>query len=215
MDSLLRRLLPAHAVAVDGVVTVLIAVAGPGSSELAVMPGVPDWAAVVIAAFGVLPAAWRRRWPRAVLAVTAVGWAVATALTPSPAPALAVAFVMYLIPLRFPRRDALGMLAATLLVLTAGLAVFAVSGHGIYRPGGASEAGGLLAENGLLVVVAWLIGHSVRQRRAYSGQLRRADRARRGTPRAGVDRGDQPRRAARDAGVARRPAGRSWPARVG
>ncbi len=168
MDSLLRRLLPAHPVAVDGALTVLIAVvAGAGFRELAFLPGVPHWAAVVIAALAVLPAAWRRRWPRAVLAVTAASWAAAAALSTSPVPALAVAFVTYLIPLRLPRRDALGLLAGTLLVFAAGLAVFAVSGHGIYRAGGTGEAGRLLAENGLLVAVAWLAGHSVRQQRAY------------------------------------------------
>src|SRR5579863_5076888 len=74
MDSLLRRPLSAPPAVVDGLVTALIA-AVAGSGELAFLPGFPRWAAAVIAAAGILPAAWRRRWPRAVLAVTAAGWA--------------------------------------------------------------------------------------------------------------------------------------------
>lgn len=166
MDSRLRRPLSAPPAVVDGVVTALIA-AVAGSGELAFLPGIPHWAAVVIAVPGILPVAWRRRWPRAALAVTAAGWAGMTALSTSPVPALAVAFVMYLIPLRFGWRYAAGMLAGTLLVLAAGLTAFAVVSHGVYRPAGASEAALLLAENGLLVAVAWLIGCTVRQQRAY------------------------------------------------
>ena len=181
MDSLLRRLLSAPPAAVDGVATVLIAVVAPvGFSELAFLSAVPRWLAVVIAAAGLLPAAWRRRWPRTVLALTATGWAVAAALSTSPTPALTVAFVMYLIPLRFSWRDALGMLAGTLLALAAGLAVFAVAAHGVDRPAGAGEAGGRLLENGLLVVVAWLIGALVRQQRAQAAgrQVQAEERAR-------------------------------------
>jgi signal transduction histidine kinase len=168
MDALLKRPLAAPPAAVDGAITALIAVmTGAFFQEVAFLQGIPRWAGVVVAAVGVLPAAWRRRWPRAVLAVTAVSWAVAAALSPSPAPALAVAFCIYLIPLRFRLRDALGMLAGTLLVLAAGLAVFAVSRHGVYRPGGASQAAALLLESGLLVAIAWMIGYTVRQQRAY------------------------------------------------
>jgi len=178
MDSLLRRLLSAPAAAVDGVLVAVVALAGFG--ELAFLSAVPRWLAVVIAAAGLLPAAWRRRWPRTVLALTATGWAVAAALSTSPAPALTVAFVMYLIPLRFSWRDALGMLAGTLLALAAGLAVFAVAAHGPARPAGAGEAGGRLLENGLLVVVAWLIGALVRQQRAQAAgrQVQAEERAR-------------------------------------
>jgi signal transduction histidine kinase len=101
------------------------------------------------------------------LAVTVTSAAVVTALNASPDPALAGAFVMYLIPLRFPRRDALWMLAGALLVTLAGLTVFAFTRHGVYRTGGAATAAGLFAESALLIVVAWIIGYSVRQHRAY------------------------------------------------
>jgi signal transduction histidine kinase len=93
--------------------------------------------------------------------------AVTTALNTSPDPALAVAFVMYLIPLRFARRDALGMLAGALLVTLVGLTVFAFARHGVYGSGGAGTAAGLFAESALVVVVAWMIGYAVRQQRAY------------------------------------------------
>ena len=174
---LLKQLLSAHQVAVDVAVTALLTlVYGIAFGEPAYLQDIPRWAAAVFAVFAVVPAAWRRRWPRAVLAVTVISGAVTMALSTSPDPALAVAFVMYLIPLRFARRDALWMLAGTLLVITAGLAVFAFARHGVYGTGGAVTAAGLLAENALLVVVAWMIGYSVRQQRAYlAGRQERAE----------------------------------------
>ena len=95
----------------------------------------------MLAVLSVIPAAWRRRWPAAVLAVTVTSGAVTTALNTSPDPALAVAFVMYLIPLRFARRDALRMLAGALLVTPAGVAVFAFTRHGVYGTGGGGHRG--------------------------------------------------------------------------
>ena len=165
---LLKQVLSAHQVAVDVAITVLLTVVyGIAFQDPADLQAIPQWAAAVIVALSVLPAAWRRRWPRAVLAVIVTSAAVATALSTSPDPALAAAFVMYLIPLRFARRDALRMLAATLLVMTAGLAVFAFTRHGVYGAGGAGDAALKLLEDALLVVVAWLIGYSVRQQHVY------------------------------------------------
>ena len=165
---LLKQLLSAHQVAVDAAVTALLVAAyGVAFGEPADLQAIPRWAAAVLAVLAVIPVAWRRRWPRAVLAVTVTSGAVATALSTSPSPALAVAFVMYLIPLRFARRDALRMLAGALLVMTAGAAVFAFARHGVYGTGGVGDAAGLLLEDALLVVVAWLIGYSVRQQHAY------------------------------------------------
>jgi signal transduction histidine kinase len=79
---------------------------------------------------------------------------------------------MYLVPLLFPPRDALRLLAGALLVTAAGLVAFAVVPHGIYGAGGAGSAADLLLESGLLITAAWMIGYSVRQQRAYAAGLR-------------------------------------------
>ena len=108
------------------------------------------------------------------LALVVTGGAVAVAISSSPVPPLAAAFVIYLIPLRFPRRDALWLLAGTLLVIAAGLAAFGFIPHGGYGPetGGIGKAAGLLLESWLLVAVAWLIGYSVRQQRGQAADRR-------------------------------------------
>jgi signal transduction histidine kinase len=95
------------------------------------------------------------------------GGAVATAVSRNPdLPPLAVAFTMYLIPLRFPRRDALWLLAGALLVTAAPLAALASDPA---RPVG--DVAGLLLGGGLLVTAAWAFGYSVRQQRAYTAGL--------------------------------------------
>lgn len=180
MDSLApprRRLRPVHWIAIDCAFTALMLLV----YELKAAPflrGIPGWAAVAIVVVAVIPAAFRRRWPRTVLALVVTAGAVATALSSSPVPPLAAAFVMYMIPLRFPRRDALWLLAGMLLVMTVGLAVFAVTPHA-YGPetGTTGKAAGLLLEGGLLVAVAWLIGYSVRQQRGQAaGRREQAER---------------------------------------
>jgi signal transduction histidine kinase len=170
---LLRQLRPGHWVAIDYAVTALLALAAiVAFRELADFRGVPRLAAAAIVTIAVLPAAVRRRWPRAALALVVAGSAVAMALSTSPAPALAAAFVMYLIPLRRPRPEALRLLAGTLVALAAGLTAFALVPHGVYGPGGLSKAIAVLLESGLLVTAAWMIGYSVRQQRSYSAGLR-------------------------------------------
>ena len=128
--------------------------------------GIPYWASTAIVAVAVLPAAFRRRWPRTVLALVVAGGAVATAVSTSPDPPLAVAFVMYLIPLRFPRRESLWLLAGALLVTAAPLAAFASDpDHAV------GNAFGLLLVSELLVTGAWMMGYSVRQQRACTASL--------------------------------------------
>jgi signal transduction histidine kinase len=166
---LLKQMRPAHWVALDYVATALLALGyAVGGKSLADLHGVPDWAAAVIVAIAVLPAALRRRRPLTGLALVVAGGAIATALSSSPAPALAVAFVMYLIPLRFPLRESLRILIGVLLVQAAALGGFVIVRHGAYRTGGAGDAAYLLAENALFITVAWGIGYAVHQQRLYT-----------------------------------------------
>ena len=142
----------------------------------AIPAGSPILGSRRVVAVAVVPAAFRRCWPRTVLALVVVAAAVATALSSvpwlvaafvSPVLWLVAAFATYVIPLRFPRRDALRLLAGTLLVMATGLTAFAINPDGGYGPetGTIGKAVGLLLEGGLLVTVAWLIGYSVRQQR--------------------------------------------------
>jgi signal transduction histidine kinase len=165
---------PGHWIAVDCAVTALMVLVYLALKAVPFLRGIPLWAAVALVVVAVVPAAFRRRWPRTVLALVVTAGAVATAVSSSPVPPLAVAFVIYLIPLRFPRRDALWLLAGTLLVTAGGLAGFAVIPHGPYgpEPGTIGKGAGLLLEGGLLVTVAWLIGYAVRQQRGQAADRR-------------------------------------------
>jgi signal transduction histidine kinase len=170
----LRRLRPVHWLAIDCACTALMALVYVELRAAPFLRGIPLWAAAAIVAVAVVPAAFRRRWPRTVLALVVTAGAVATAISSSPVPPLAAAFVMYVIPLRFPRRDALWLLAGTLLVMAAGLAAFAAVPHGSGGPetGTIGKAAGLLLESGLLVTVAWLTGYAVRQQRGQAADRR-------------------------------------------
>ena len=163
---------PGHWVAVDCVVTALMLLVYVRLKAAPFLRGIPSWAAIAIVLVAVVPAAFRRRWPRTVLALVVTAGAVAMAFSSSPVPPLAVAFVLYLIALRFPRPETLWLLAGTLLVTAAGLTVFAVTRHGGYGTGTIGKAAGLLLESGLLVTVAWLIGYSVRQQRGQAADRR-------------------------------------------
>ncbi len=176
-----------HWIAIDCAFTALALVYAELKLAL-FLRGVPSWAAVAIVAVAVVPAAFRRCWPRTVLALVVVAGAVATALSSvpwlvavfvSPVLWLVAAFATYVIPLRFPRRDALRLLAGTLLVMATGLTAFAINPDGGYGPetGTIGKAAGLLLEGGLLVTVAWLIGYSVRQQRGQAaGRREQAER---------------------------------------
>ena len=174
MNPPLRAFREAHGTAIDIACTVLlVGVYGVAFNQPADLTGVPRAAAVLIVAAAVLPAAVRRRWPRAALALTTAGGAVLTALSFSPGPPpLAAAFVLYLVPVRFARREALRLLAGALLVTAVGDVAFGLVRHGVYRAGGSRAAAGLLLESGLLLAGAWLIGYLVRLQRAYSAGLR-------------------------------------------
>jgi hypothetical protein len=104
-----RRLRPVHWIALDCAFTVLMALVYEWKAAPFVR-GIPGWAAVAIVAIAVIPAAWRRRWLRSALALVVTAGAVATAFSSSPVPPVAAAFVIYVIPLRLPGREALRLL---------------------------------------------------------------------------------------------------------
>ena len=155
--------------AIDAVIAVLLLFVSGGPADIA---DLPRWAAAVIVALAVLPAATRRRWPRTVLALTAAGWASVAALSFSVEPPLALAFVMYLIPVRLARTEALRLLAGSLVVTAAGVIAFGLVRHGVYGTGGMRAAAGLGLESGLLIVGAWMIGYLVRLQRVYAAGVR-------------------------------------------
>jgi len=148
-----------------------LALAAAGLSELAERTVVPRPVILPLLVLSVLPVTVRRLWPRTALAVVTLASAVILALSASdPAPQLAAGFVIYLIPARFPRRQALWLLGGTLAALAVGLAVFATS-HGGPQIGDVRAALASLAENVLLVGGSWMICYLIMQRRAYTRAL--------------------------------------------
>jgi signal transduction histidine kinase len=167
---LVARLRPAHWAAIDGACAVALALAYRFVfKEPAPVRGIPQWAGAVTVALAVLPAAFRRRWPRAVLTLVVTCGAVMTAISVEPAPQLAGAFVMYLIPLRCPPRQARWLGGGALAVTAAGFAGFGAVPHAGY---GAPDIASQLAAAVLMITAAWMIGYSVRQQRAYAAGLR-------------------------------------------
>ena len=134
--------------------------------QLAHLRGVSDWEGSVIFAVAVLPAAFRRRLSRTALALVVAGGIGMAAVSTALVLQLAVAFVMYVIPLRLARREALWLLAGALLVTGIPLTVFArIHDHGF------GDGGSLLMMNALLITAAWLLGYGVQQQRAYMTSL--------------------------------------------
>jgi signal transduction histidine kinase len=149
-----------------------LALAAAGLSELAERAVVPRPVILPLLVLSVLPVTVRRVWPRTALAAVTLASAVILALSASdPAPQLAVGFVIYLIPARFPRREALWLLGGTLAALAAGLAVFVATSHGGPQIGDVRAALASLAENVLLVGGSWVICYLIMQRHAYTRAL--------------------------------------------
>lgn len=166
------RLHPGREIAADCAVTALLALVYALTWGWSTAHETAPWAATLLAAVAVLPVAGRRRWPAAALAVSAIASAILIAITVNPLPALAPAFCMFLIPLRLRHRDALWVLAATLVVIAAGCAVFGGMSHGLSGQGGADQAEAVMLESSLAIIGAWLAGYLVRQRRAAEASRR-------------------------------------------
>jgi signal transduction histidine kinase len=119
----------------------------------------PWWAAIALAQLSVLPLAWRRSRPVAVLASTLAAAIVGDLwfsgfLIPGPAVAL------YTVAAHCERRVAIAAAAATGVALL----VPAAAGRGV------SSAGFAVAMYAVFVV-AWAVGDNLRTRRAYLGEV--------------------------------------------
>ena len=162
---------------VDTLVAVLVqALALPATLHAA---RVAPWVWVLDAAL-VVPLVWRRRFPVPVFAIQAgvafVQWALAVRLSAD----IALLVSLYTVAMTQPRRVAVTAVA----VLEAGVVLAAVR----FAPAG-DALGSLIFLSGL-VVAAYFLGTSVRNRRAYLGAL--VDRA----ARAELERDQQSRLAA-------------------
>ena len=166
------RLNSGREMAVDCAMTALLALFYALTWRWGTVHETAPWAATLLAAVAVLPVAGRRRWPAFVLAISAIASASLIAITVNPLPALAPAFCMYLIPLWFRNRDALWLLAATLLVTAAGCAAFGGLNHGVSGRGGADQAEAVMLESSLAIIGAGVAGYSVGQRRAAAASRR-------------------------------------------
>jgi len=157
-----RRTVKITPVRLDCAAALALAVAATVAFHELAATAAPHPLILILVLLSVLPAAVRRLWPRTVLAVVTIAAALVVALSHGdPVPQLAVAYVIYLIPGRFPRTVALALLGGTLAVLAASAAAL---------PG--REALTALAENLPLAAGSWLIGYAVTQQRAYAKAVR-------------------------------------------
>ena len=162
---LTKRLRTGHWVAIDAVLSVLFAtVFLVGSTRPAY--GIPLWVAYLLALASTLPAAVRRFWPLPVLGVVLAASVTAMAIGTGKDPSVVVAFVLYLVALRYPRRIAVAALAAALALTAAGMVAGAAL---IHAPD--SGTASRLAASAAVIAAGWVIGAAVRQQRAYTAGL--------------------------------------------
>ena len=163
---LLKRLRPADWVGLDAVAAVLLAVVFMvGSTRPAY--GIPIGVAYLLALVSTLPAAVRRLWPLPVLGVVLAGSVAAQAIGTGKDPSAVVAFVLYLVALRYSRRTVTAILAGV-LALTA--AATAAGGVAL----GYDQAGAVAARvvtSAVLVTAAVVLGSAVAAQRAYTAGL--------------------------------------------
>jgi len=164
---LTKRLRPGDWIALDGVVAVLLAVVFlVGSTHPAY--GIPIGVAYVLALISTLPAAVRRIWPLPVLGVVLAGSVASMAIGTGKDPSVVVAFVLYLVALRYPRRTSAEVLAG---VLTLTAAATVAGGVALGHEGAGAVAARIVA-SAVVITAAWVIGFAVREQRAYTAGLR-------------------------------------------
>jgi len=135
--------------------------------------GFPHWAAVTVAGCVAVPAAVRRLWPRAALAVILAGTVAAGTAGFSTDPPASAALVLYVVALAQPVPAAVRLLTATMATVAAvvmtQMGVVAVTRH---DSAWAETMAARLLASGLVLAAAWVIGYAVRQQRAYTKGLR-------------------------------------------
>jgi signal transduction histidine kinase len=122
-----------------------------------------DWLPPLLALCLSVPVAIRRREPVLALAVilAACAWVLVLRGELTRGPILPLALVLYLVAATRGRRAALAALAASLALLTVQGVILSLTGRGAGNAVGA----------GLILIICWMIGYSVGQRRSYATRL--------------------------------------------
>jgi signal transduction histidine kinase len=122
-----------------------------------------DWLPPVLAVCLSIPVAIRRREPVIALAMilAACAWVLVLRGELTRGPVLPLAIVLYVVAATRSRRVALTALAASLALLTVQGVILSLNGRGAGNAVGA----------GLILIICWMIGYSVRQRRSYAARL--------------------------------------------
>ncbi len=169
---LTMRLRRIHWVTLDYVLAAVCAVIifgllykGNGVSELPFPGGyVRDWLPPVLAVCLSIPVAIRRRDPVFSLALVLVGCAAVLWLDGriTRGPIVPLALVLFLVAATRSRRAALAALAASLALCAVQGLIMSLDGIG---------AGNAIVA-GLVLIIVWMVGYSIGQRRAYAARLR-------------------------------------------
>ncbi|GAB3829492.1 sensor histidine kinase [Dactylosporangium cerinum] len=162
------RLGPAQRAVADGLTAAALVAVATVVAWQSAGPRGSRWVDAVVFAAAVAGGAVRRSRPRTALALTVAVAVLATGAGSFPAPWVAVAFVMYVVPQRIARREAIWLLIGSVAAAMVGLAGFLDAFWA--RPGPNRVA--MLTEILLLLTVAWTIGYAVRQQALYTAGLR-------------------------------------------
>jgi signal transduction histidine kinase len=124
-----------------------------------------DWLPPVLAVCLSIPVAVRRREPVLALAIVLAGcaWVLVLQGEITRGPVLPLAIVLYAVAASRGRRAALIALAASLGLLTVQGVILSLTGRGAGNAVGA----------GLILIICWMVGYSMGQRRSYAARLQR------------------------------------------
>ncbi|GIF47302.1 signal transduction histidine kinase [Asanoa ferruginea] len=165
---LIRRLTPAQWVAVDCVAAALLVALSTYFAQGPLGTRGPSNADAAVVVAATVAAGMRRRSTRTALALVVLVAVLSMGITTFPAPWVAVAFVIYMVPVRLDRTEALGLLAGTIVVAGVVLA----DPYGGPGPNRLTMIAGMA----LLITTAWTIGYAVRQQRMYAAGVRERER---------------------------------------